>query len=103
MDSEPPERDPEPSERPCEFRIQVENEEELIRMAVAEANKNVDSTRPGEFWLRLNGEVKNHGKQHTWTRVYHVDVINQTIEIVETYDGRETGRLGLPLDVSKYS
>ena len=95
--------DPEPSGPPREFRIQVENEDVLIRKAVEEANKNVDSTRPGEFWLRLNGEVKEQGRNHTWTRVYHVDVLNLTLEIVEMYDGLETGRLGLPLDLAKYS
>lgn len=83
------------------FRIQIENEDELIRHAVNEANHNIHG-KPGEFWLKLNGVLEQSGTKHQWMKVYHVDVIGLLLEVTETWNGVEVARRAETLDLEKY-
>lgn len=93
--TDPLEHDP-----PAGFRIEIENEDELIRHAVREASTNMQ--KPAEYWLRLNGEIRHAQHPHQWSRTYHVDLFDLTLEVVETWDGKETSRRTDKLDLERY-
>ncbi len=80
-----------------EFRIRVGNEEALIQLAIQEASKNME--RPGEYWLRMKGAVDVDGKSEEYQRIYHVDMFDLTLEITEEWDGVETARRTMTIQI----
>lgn len=83
--------DPSPSpEDHGDFRIGVQNEQDVVTHAVQQASGNMQ--KPGEFWLRMKAVVESEGKKEEAVRTYHVDMFEMTLEVLETWGGVETAR-----------
>ena len=79
-----------------EFLIQTPDEDVLVRLGIEKAGSNPQN--PGHFYSKIVANVDHGGgKREVGEKVYHTDLARGVVEIVETWNGKETARKVIPL------
>ena len=72
-----------------EFRIQTPDEDALVRLGIERAGSNAQ--KPGHYYSKIRANVVHDGgRREVGEKVYHTDLGRGVVEVVETWDGKET-------------
>lgn len=72
------------------------NEGALVQEMTEHAATNPQ--KPGEWWARVEATREQGGTKRVGHRVYHLDLNRGVLEVIETWEGQETGRRTVSLD-----
>ena len=78
------------------FRVHLLNEETLIDHLLEKALANTD--KPGEAWHKLKVDAEE-GEGGRGVVLYYLNVVHGTVEVTESWDGVETARKTLRVEI----